>query len=128
MSGLLRGAIVLVLAGHSVGHIPGFLVFWQLGSFVAVPYTTKIWGGVDIGVAGTRVIGTLWLFTAVGMAAAAIAAHLRVSWMPTMLWPLLGLSTVLCLLGWPATRVGLAANLLLVALLIPISTPLRVAW
>ncbi len=49
-------------------------------------------------------------------------------WMPALLWPMIGLSAMLCILNWPATRVGLAANLVLVALLVPVSTPLRVTW
>jgi hypothetical protein len=128
MNGLLRFALAGILVAHAVAHVPGFLVFWELETFMAIPYTTKVWGGFDVGVVGTRILGVLWLVTAVGMASAAVATHLRVSWMPTLLWPLIGLSTALCVLGWPATRVGLAANLVVVALLFPVSTPLRVAW
>jgi hypothetical protein len=128
MNGLLRSGLVLLLVAHAAAHLPGFLVFWELETFATVPFTTKVWGGLDVGVVGTRIIGTLWLVTAVGIVAAAVATHLRVSWMPMLLWPLIALSAVLCVLGWPATRVGLAANLVVVALLIPVSTPLRVAW
>jgi hypothetical protein len=128
MSGLLRFALVSILVAHAVAHLPGFLVSWELRAFPAVPYTTEVLGGFDVGAVGTRIIGALWLFAAVGIVAAAVAAHLRVSWMPMLLWPMIGLSTTLCILGWPATRAGLAANLVVVALLLPVSTPLRVAW
>jgi hypothetical protein len=127
MNGMLRLVVVGVLIVHAVAHLPGFLVSWGLRTFAEVPYTTRVVGGFDVGSTGTRVIGALWLVGALGFAVAASAAHLRTSWMPTLLWPLIGLSMSLCVLGWPATRVGLAANLVLVALMIPVS-PLRVSW
>ena len=129
MSGLLRFATAFLILAHAVAHLPGFLVGWQIRTYLMLPYTTRVLGGLDVGVVGTRVIGALWLATSVGMAAVALAALVRGTWTPWLIWSLLGLSMTLCVIGWPATRIGIAANLLLATILIATGAALgRGAW
>ena|SRR5687768_7452020 len=113
MNGLVRFALAFLVLAHGVAHLPGFIVGWKLRALPALPFTTKVLAGIDIGDQGVKVLGILWLLTGVGFAASAVGALVRATWVTSLLWPLLGLSMVLCVLGWPATRLGVVMNLLL---------------
>jgi hypothetical protein len=71
---------------------------------------------------GTRVIGGLWLVVGLAIVAAGLTLFLRTGRAPAFLWPALATSAILCVLGWPAARLGLVANLLIAALLFGTAT------
>jgi hypothetical protein len=90
----MRVALSILLLLHGIAHLPGFVVPWRLTALPELPYKTTVLGGaLDIGGSGVRTLGLLWL----GVVAS---------------------STVLCILGWPDSRIGLAVNLVLLALLL----------
>jgi hypothetical protein len=123
MSTSLRIILALLLLGHGVAHLPGFLVAWRLREFPTLPYVTTALGGtLDVGTLGTRVIGGLWLVVGLTIVAAGLTLLVRTGRAPGFLWPALAASAILCVLGWPAARLGLVANLLIAALLFGTAT------
>ncbi len=75
-------AVAVILFGHGVAHLPGFLVAWRLATLSELPHrTTVLANSVNVGERGIRVVGVLWLiaalaFTACGMGA--LDGHLPV--------------------------------------------------
>jgi hypothetical protein len=119
MTAQIRVVLAVVLTAHALAHVPGFLAAWQIRQFMSLPYGTTILGGaVDVGGVGTRILGVLWLATAVAMAVTGVAVVMRVGWAVPLLLAALGTSTALCVLGWPAARLGLLANFIVAALLL----------
>jgi hypothetical protein len=101
---------------HGVAHLPGLVTAWRLRTLPEFPYhTVLLRGRVDVGDAGMRVVGALWLIAGFGFGVAATAAILGdPRWVPMGLVTTV-LSSVLCLLEWPFARVGLWVNLVLLA-------------
>lgn len=110
----MRYALAFLLLGHGIAHLPGFLVGWQLASFPELPFrTTVIAHTVDVGLIGARIVGASWMIVALMFVVLAAAVALRPTGWPQALPVALALSTVLCVLGWPEARIGLAMNGLL---------------
>jgi hypothetical protein len=83
-----------------------------------VPYRTTILGGVtDLGDAGARALGVVWLVVA--LAFVLLAGAVLAGW-NVRLWvfAMLALSSVLCVVGWPEARIGLIVNAVLLAALL----------
>lgn len=111
---------------HGLAHLPGFLVSWQLRSLPDLPFHTTILSDtVDIGRVGIRLVGLGWLFAAAAFAMLAILVMLRVAWWRELAYVVLTFSFVLCILGWPHSRIGVVSNVV-VAFLLVIST--RFGW
>ena len=119
-----RIALTIGLLIHAVAHLPGFLVPWRLAVLSDLPYrTTVLSGALDVGAAGVRLIGVLWLFGALGLIAAAVLVFQSHPVWPSLTLSMLFLSLVLCILGLPFTRIGLAVDVvLLVAVILTIRT------
>ena len=114
----MRLMLAALLIGHGVAHIVGFVVPWKLMQMPEMPYRTTILGGmIDVGDAGIRVIGILWL--SIGLAFVVVAGGVVAGWSMRMaVFALLALSSAFCVIGWPEARIGLIVNAaLLVALL-----------
>ena len=110
----MRYALALLLLGHGVAHLPGFLVGWQLASFPELPFrTTVLAHSVDVGVVGARLVGAGWMIVSLIFVVLAAAVALRPTGWPQALPVALALSTLLCALGWPEARIGLVINGLL---------------
>jgi hypothetical protein len=113
----MRFALAALLVAHGVAHVVGFAVPWKLLTSAEVPYRTTVLGGVaDIGDAGARALGVLWLSTA--LAFLLLGAAVLAGWNVRMwAFALLSLSIVVCAAGWPEARIGLAVNAVLLAAL-----------
>jgi hypothetical protein len=58
----MRFVLAALLIVHGVAHAVGFVVPWKLVSTAEVPYKTTIPGGMcDVGDAGARALGIVWL-------------------------------------------------------------------
>ena len=109
--------LVFLLVAHGVAHIVGFVSMWQLGDPSKFPYQTTILGGhVDLGDAGARVLGVLYLGCAVAFVVAAAAYFVRAPWWPPLFIATVSVSLVLCMVNLPLTKIGLAVNLVLLAI------------
>jgi hypothetical protein len=103
---------------HGVAHLPGFLVSWQLLSTPSVQYHTALLNNkVDVGSVGIRVVGVVWLLCCLAFIALSIAAMMQGAWWHEVAFVVLGTSLVLCVLGWPRSRIGVASNIVVAALL-----------
>lgn len=111
---MLRIAFAVFLALHGVAHLVGFAGSFQLGEFKGKPLDTTLLGGrIDVGRAGTRVMGVAWLLTGLAFVVAAAAVWTDAPGWPALTAAVAGVSLVLSVLGWPAARVGVFLNLVL---------------
>jgi hypothetical protein len=122
----MRIVLAVLLLAHGIAHLPGFLVSWRLRSFAEMPYRTTILGGsVDIGDGGIKTIGLAWLVASVLFVVAMGATLTRAAWGQPVVCAAAGLSTLLCVVGWPDARLGLVANAVILLLL---ATGVRNGW
>ena len=114
----MRFALAALLIAHGVAHLVGFVVPWKLLSTAEVPYRTTILGGVtDVGDAGARALGVVWLVAA--LAFVLLAGAVLAGWnVRVWIFAMLALSIVLCVVGWPEARIGLVVNAVLLAALL----------
>ena len=108
--------IAFLYVVHGFAHLVGFIVSWRLAKMEEMPYrTTLLNGTVDVGHAGIRIVGILWLLTA--LAFLGIATGMLTHWDGWLNASIIiaGFSTLLCILGWPDARIGLFLNLVILA-------------
>jgi hypothetical protein len=112
-------AISALFVVHGIAHLVGFAVPWRLVAREDAHYKTTIMNGkIDVGDAGIRAIGVLWLIAALGFLVCAIAVATQLEW---WWWVTLGATLVsfdLTIIGWPESRIGVAVNALIVVLLL----------
>lgn len=115
---MVRMFLTLILAGHALAHLPGFLVPWGLATFSELPYrTTVLSGRVEVGDTGIRILGVVWLLLAVAFAGLAAGTFFRAEWVVPGIAAAVAVSMALSILGWPEARVGVLANLVVAGLL-----------
>ena len=115
----MRGVLAAFLIVHGFAHIVGFVVPWRLVTSTDVPYRTTILSGhLDLGDAGVKAIGLLWLALAIACVVVAGGLLARASWWFAALLPLLAISALLCAVQWSDARVGLLANAVILVLLV----------
>jgi hypothetical protein len=114
----MRFVLAFVLLAHGVAHLVGFVSSWKLATLAELPYKTTIFSGrVDVGDPGIRMMGVLWLLAALAFLVAAIAVATEAGWAVQFTFAAAIASLMLCLVGWPDARVGVAVNGGLVLLL-----------
>jgi hypothetical protein len=111
----MRWMLAAVLVGHGIAHLVGFAVNWQLVSDAERPFTTSILGGWDVGPAGIKVLGVMWLAPAAAFLAAAALLIGNDSSALAVMATALAASFAMCLLQWPTTYIGFNLDVLLVA-------------
>ena len=115
---MMRFALSALLIVHGVAHLVGFVVPWRLISSPDVPYrTTILAGAIDVGDGGVRALGLVWLILALAfmLLGSAMLAGVSVrGWM----FAALGLSLVLCVVGWPDASIGVVVNVVLLGALV----------
>ncbi|MEQ1908335.1 MAG: ABC transporter permease [Vicinamibacterales bacterium] len=114
----MRWLLAFVLVAHGVAHLVGFVSSWKLATLPELPYKTAVFAGrIDVGDAGIRVIGVLWLLTALAFLIDAGAVVMATDWAGRLMIVAVIASLLLCMVGWPDARIGVAVNLGLVVLL-----------
>jgi hypothetical protein len=82
-----------------------------------LPYKTTILAGlVDLGDAGIRVVGMLWLITGLAFVVGAWAVYSDLPWWQLVVTFAFGASLVLCAVGLPDSRLGFLVNGVVVVL------------
>lgn len=120
---LIRTVFALFLIAHGVAHFVGFGHAWRILSPDPLPYRTTLLGShLDVGDAGMRIIGVLWLAVGLGFVAMSGAALLKSGWWMGATGVLAAVSLTLCALAQPDATVGLLLNAAIIAVL------LLVAW
>jgi hypothetical protein len=108
----------LLVAFHGLIHLMGFLAYWPLREFPALPYKTALLSGRwEIGATGMRLFSLLWLIAALGFILSATALLFgKPWWAPVMLAASL-LSLLICILDWGVAFRGAIVDLLLLLML-----------
>jgi hypothetical protein len=84
-----------------------------------MPYKTTLFGGrIDVGDSGIRAVGVVWLLTALAFFACAGALVLSLAWWLPATLATTVFSLLLCISGWPDSRYGVVANVLILAILL----------
>lgn len=110
----VRYAFLALLAAHGIAHLPGFLVPWRLLSSPDLPWkTTLLWGWVEVGEAGIRAIGIVWLLTGLAVVATAVGLARQAPWAASAALPVVLISGLLCVIELPHARIGLALNVVM---------------
>ncbi|HEX7241045.1 MAG TPA: hypothetical protein VF263_12305 [Longimicrobiaceae bacterium] len=122
----MRIALAVLMLLHGVAHLPGFLVPWRLVEAGALPTgTTLLAGRVDVGGAGIRAFGVLWLLAAAAFLLAAFGAWTDRTWWVQATAAVALASLLMSVLAWPASRIGVAVNLVVLAWVAAI---VRLGW
>ena len=108
----MRAALAVLMLFHGIAHLVGFAVPWGLSKPPGGTYRTTILAGrVDLGRAGIRAYGLLWLLLGAAFVTCAVGAlthqHWWIHWTP---W-VAGASLLLSTLSWPESRIGVVVNL-----------------
>ena len=115
----MRIFLAILMTLHGLAHIPGVLGSWRLATFAEMPYSTTLFGGrLDVGDAGMRVVGVLWLITEAGFVAAAAGALAQRPWWTTTALAACGLSVLLCVAMLPQARIGIPVDLVIAGAII----------
>lgn len=115
----MRYALGIILVIHGVAHLVGFVVPWRLADLKDAPYRTTVLNGrLDVGHAGIRVVGVLWLLAAVGFAISGVALITLATWWLPLTVAVTIWSLVLAVLQWPESRIGVAIDVVLLAYLL----------
>jgi hypothetical protein len=117
MENIVRYAIAVFFFLHGFAHVVGFAGAWKLAK--DVPYkTTLLSGRLDVGDTGIRVMGIIWLLTALMFALTAVALAVQLSWWRVAAISVVSFSLVLCAVNLPEAKIGLVINILLLVFLI----------
>ena len=115
----MRFILATYIFVHGFAHLVGFLTYLRILKSDGLPYKTTLFDGkLDVGDAGIRVVGIFWLIIALGFVYTGILAL-----QGDAAWSTLALATTLASLfftisGWPDTKLGILANLLLIIFLL----------
>ena len=110
----IRTAFALLLVAHGVAHLVGFGHAWHLLSPDPLPIQTTLFDRVDIGEAGMRSLGVVWLVIGLAFIVSGGAALLKAGWWMVAAATAATLSIVICTLAQPDANVGLALDVLIV--------------
>ncbi len=116
----MRSLFALLLIAHGIAHLVGFVVPFGLMAVPDLAARTTIFGGaLDVGDAGAKAVGIVWLALALGFCASG-ASVLAGWWDVVWVVRLAAISLVFCLVGWPDARIGLFVNLAIIVALFAI--------
>lgn len=122
----MRIALAVVMLFHGAAHLVGFAESWQLSMTESEPYKTSVLSGrVDLGVAGIRAAGLLWLLAALAFGLASAGAVMNAAWWMSLAMTTAITSLVLSLVWWPESRIGVPVN---VAVIFALATGRHLGW
>jgi len=116
---MIRILVTVYLIIHGLAHIVGFIVPFRLANLPDAPYkTTIMFGTIDLGDTGIRIVGVLWLIAAIAFFYLGIGLFFETSnWMLQTLF-ITVFSMVLCILGLPDAKIGIPANIVILIFLL----------
>ena len=111
----MRFALAALMILHGIAHLVGFAGSWHVGE---LPYKTTVLGGrVDLGDAGIRATGILWLAAAVAFTIVGAGTALNYDWWTKAALYVTLASLVLTIIEFPEAKLGLVVNLAILAVL-----------
>jgi hypothetical protein len=122
----MRYLLASVCLAHGVAHFVGTVASWKPGALPDFAYKTTIIGGrFDVGDAGVRVLGALWLFAGLMFLIVAAGFTADTPWAVRLALISIGISLGMCTIGWPDASIGLWLNLLLAMVIV---AAIRLEW
>ena len=116
---MIRGCLVTLLIVHGVAHFPGFAVPWRLLQTDELPYrTTILAGSFNLGERGIQAVGLAWAAVGIAFIALAVLVWLHSPRAPNLVGAAIIVSLLLCVIGWPDSRIGILVNVLMLGLLV----------
>ncbi|MFZ5817636.1 MAG: ABC transporter permease [Bacillota bacterium] len=108
----------VIVAGHGLIHLLGYVAYWPLARVAELPYKTALAGGRwEVGPLGMKLYALLWLIATAGYALALVDLHTGQSWWRPVMLATTALSTALILLDWAPAFRGAIVNLAILALM-----------
>jgi hypothetical protein len=115
----MKYVIAIVLVIHGFAHWVGFVVPWRIAKLEEAPYKTTLLGGrLDVGDAGIRMVGLLWLLAGISFFVSGIALLASAGWWFSYTLVVAGISLVLCILGLPEAKLGIPVNVVIMLYLL----------
>jgi hypothetical protein len=109
----------VALALHGAIHLMGFVVDWRLAQLQTLPYRTTAFNGhLDLGTAGIRTIGLLWLIAALGFITVGVGIVWQGKPWPIPIATISVLSLIPCILTWPDSAFGAVIDVAILAALL----------
>jgi hypothetical protein len=103
--------IAVFLTLHGLIHGLGFVSWWRLAALDGLPYTTVVANGAfDVGHVGIRLLALAWLVAGGALLIAAALVWRRSAMAVRAAWAAATCSLVICLLGLPASILGVAID------------------
>ena len=110
--------LVALLFIHGAAHLVGFAGPWRLIDAEGVTYQSSLFGGrIQVSASTMRALGIGWLLLACGFFASGVVAMVGAAWWSDATVGLVCASLALCAASWPAARVGVVANLVVLLIL-----------
>ncbi|MFC2156301.1 hypothetical protein ACFLT9_00560 [Acidobacteriota bacterium] len=110
----MKIVVAIFIFIHGFAHIVGFLAYWKILKNPDMPYkTTIIFDKVNVGDVGMRILGVIWLLTAVAFAYVGYGVLTQMPLWLSYAWIVTAISMALCISGWPETKFGVIANVLI---------------
>ena len=117
MPGILTIIAAVVLIVHGLIHLIGTAVYVTHAEIKGLSYKTTLLGGRwDLGDAGIRVFGLLWILPAVGFVAVALALFAGWMWWKPVLAGVALVSLALTTLDWSSAFMGAIVDIVILAL------------
>ena len=108
---MIQTIAAVLLALHGVIHLIGFVVPWRIAALEGFAYRTTAFNGAwEVGDAGVRLIGLVWLGLAIGFVVAGYGIWRGGPWAVGLTGVLAILSLIVCVVGLPETVAGLVIN------------------
>src|SRR5947208_14317614 len=113
---MIRRTAAVLLALHGLIHLIGFVSPWRIATLEGFAYRTSVLNGaLNVGDAGVRVIGLVWLGVTLGFLAAGYAVWREKPWAVSLTAVLAIVSLIVCVVGLPETAAGVAIDVAIVA-------------
>jgi len=113
----MRIALSIFLFLHGLAHLVGFVVSWRIIKTDEMPYkTTLFMGKINIGDAGIRIIGIIWLLIALAYFYSGWITYRQMDFWLSFTLTVTMLSLVFCILAIPDSHIGVYINLALIIL------------
>jgi hypothetical protein len=110
-------AVVLIV--HGLIHLMGTAVYVRHAEIKGLSYKTTLLGGRwELGDAGIRIFGALWILPAVGFVAAALALFAGWMWWKPVLVGVALVSLALTALDWSSAFMGAIVDIVILGLVL----------
>lgn len=118
LAGLLPRVFAVFLVLHGLVHVIGFTVPWRLGGLRGSEYSTAIvYRSIEVGDAIVKLIGVVWLAAAVALVVVGVMVWRGHALALRATVAVLLLSLAICAIDLPGSVMGLAIDVVLLALL-----------